>query len=415
MIANDPIALKRHDESGGSSKVLAEFEGRVECPLASGDATIVVAQDELLVATSFGQVEIPYSDIAFFVLEDFRIRVRAPFGDVMLSRLGRSIEWLHAKLADAYNDAVLRALLVEGDCLFQASGFFHAYEPLREFGGACSVRLFSDCLCLLPANENARRIPLCFVTNLQREGHVLVVALTTGERYEVSRMGRDLDNLERTIAGCLRDLRESTAAWLRELAPNISAVQVSSAARLMPLGTAALAGALVGVAPELFVALEAKAMESRIGATYPWLKDFCGGSDFALGAKPAPSEDELAQDELVVWMVAFGREKALAAVELALPDGEAAATYLYRVSGDWPAFARQVDRALEAAGFRRGPVILSDDDLARPEHAADAMLVKRTPALGFLRSCLAGRAIHSSWQRWLADIERAAGGGGEAE
>ena len=109
----------------------------------------------------------------------------------------------------------------------------------------------------------------------------------------------------------------------------------------------------------------------------------------------------------VLWVIAPVNGGQAAAVELALADGEAAATYLYRVEGNWRSFAMQIDRALEAASFERSPILLDDEKLALHEHAAEAMLIARTPALQIMRRCFIGRAIHSSENRWLSDIERA--------
>ena len=87
-------------------------------------------------------------------------------------------------------------------------------------------------------------------------------------------------------------------------------------------------------------------------------------------------------------------------------EGETASTYLYRIEGGWDDFSLLIDRALEAAAFQREAILLPEDKLALPEHITDAMLVKRTPAIARLRRCFAGRAIHSSFDRWLQDVEK---------
>ena len=114
---------------------------------------------------------------------------------------------------------------------------------------------------------------------------------------------------------------------------------------------------------------------------------------------------EKPDSDAVLWTVASCSEGRIAAVELALPNDQAAATYLYRVEGRWEVFARLIDRALDATGFQRRMILLSDDALNEPEHLAEAMLVRRTPALLLLRRCFVGRAIHSSYERWLREIK----------
>ena len=437
-------------ESTQGFETIAEFEAFVQCPLFSEQAKVSVCRDELVVSALFDQLVVPYADMVFLAFQDYQVNVRSSLGSLALSRLGRQAEWLYDQMLQAYNDAVLRAFSVEGQPLFEAKGDFEAVEGEREFGGPCHVRLYEDCLCLLPPNQNARRIPWCFLTGFGKDAHSCTFSLATGERYTVSRLGRELANLERMAVARMRALRESTAAWHRELDEKLPAVQLPFTSKLMPLGAAAVANDIAAAAPSLLEAMEAKVGESRIASTYPWLKGLCGSGEFMLGMVPAPAKEEGAdalaaampaavgaadasgaaagavavegmasaegadaaateegaENPPIVWVIAPDETGRVAAVELALADGEASATYLYRVQGSWRTFGRQLDRALEAAAFKREPFLLSDEELRQPAHAADAMLVTRTPAIAFARSCFAGRAIHSSRDRWQADVRK---------
>lgn len=406
---------------------IAEFEGFVECSLFSEEAKITVDTEGLLIAARFDQLPIHYGEIQAFALADSRVELRTAAGTVAFSRMGQNAQWLYEKLYAAYNKAVEKALLVEGSPNFEAEGDYIAEETGMTRQGHGAIRLYEDCLLLLPPDENARRIPLCFLTGMEKGSFSLTLALSTGERYTLRGLGRELDNLERLLTGSLRQLREQTLAFHKELAPNLGSMQAAMATKLMPLGTAAELKKLVPAAPPLADALEEAVKESRMAQTYPWLHDLCDGAGLTAGVLPPPKEpeeeqpvmpempdapddgqepDEEAEPKPILWVIAPDREKRIAAVELALADDEAAATYLYRVEGEWESFSRQIGRALEAAGFRREVILLSDEKLNLPEHLADAMLVKRTPALMLLRSRFAGRAIHSSPSRWKADIEK---------
>lgn len=412
-----------------------EFEGFVECPLFSEKAKITVGSDGLLITSRFDQLPILYGEIRAFVLRDSWVELRAAEGTVAFSRMGQNAQWLYEKLFVAYNKEVKKALLVEGNPGFEAEGDYIAEEDGMTRQGHGMIRLYEDCLLLLPPDENARRIPLCFLTSMEKGDFSLVLALSTGERYTLRGLGRELDNLDRLLTGNLRALRERTMTFHKELAPNLGSKQAAMAAKLMPLGTVADLKKLSSTAPPLTDALEGKIKESRMAQTYPWLYDLCGGAGLAVGILPPKKKPEEAQTALgitsgmtptqmkipteqpvgeaepeeskpILWVIASDREKHIAAVELELADDEASATYLYRVEGEWESFARQIGRALEATGFLREVILLSDEKLHSPEHLADAMLVKRTPALGLLRSLFAGRAIHSSPSRWKADIEK---------
>ena len=393
--------------------VIAEFEGYTESPLFSETCRISLEKDGLAIVGGFHQLPILYGEIFRIRAGDYRLELETAGGGVTFSRMGSQLQWLADKLMDAFNDAVAEALLAKGEPLMTARCEYFAEEGDASHQGKAAVRLYEDCLCILPPSENARRVPLCWLTGLEKKNETLELILASGEHYTLSRMGRDLDELDRRLTGQLRTLGEKTLAWHKELAPALGSMQASASCSLMPLGRAGEFGKLRQMAPPLAAVLEEKLGQSRMADTFPWLWELCGGKGLMLGAILAPEkrEDEPsaeAPDEQlpILWLIAPDREKRIAAVELALGDNEAAATYLYRVEGSWEDFARLVDRTLDAAGFQREMILLPEDKLASPEHMKDAMLVKRTPALQTLRRCFAGRAIHSSQERWRRDIDK---------
>jgi hypothetical protein len=83
------------------------------------------------------------------------------------------------------------------------------------------------------------------------------------------------------------------------------------------------------------------------------------------------------------------------------------ATFVYRTGGDFVAFAKQLNWALEAIAFKREVIRLSDEELRKPENGDYYMAAKRTAALQFVRANFVGRAIHSgvdSWKRKLTEL-----------
>lgn len=408
---------------------IAEFKGFVECPLFAEESKLSINVDGLMIAAALDLLFIPYAEISDFSLAESVVEINTAAYTVKSSRMGQSAQWFYQKLYSVYNDAVLKVFGVEGGHIFEAKGDYITEENGAARQGQAVLRLYEDCLCILPPDENARRIPLCFLSALEKSGFTLSVALSTGERYTFSKLGRELDNLERLLTDNLRALRERTLAWHRELTPNLSGMQAAMAAKLMPLGTATPFEKLM-TAPALATALEEHIRDSRMAQTYPWLRELCGGQGLYIGALPPPEKEETAMLDIpmtapqkvlqqqpsepneeqsdeaekpqpVLWVIAPDHSQRLAAVELALANNEAAATYLYRVEGKWEDFARLIDRALEAVDFQRELILMPEVKLSMEQ----AMLVKRTPALALLRRCFAGRAIHSSPKRWRRDIE----------
>ena len=114
--------------------------------------------------------------------------------------------------------------------------------------------------------------------------------------------------------------------------------------------------------------------------------------------------EEVAADPYLLWLIAPSPDGRYAAVEFAEAD---AATFVYKTGGDFDRFARQLNRALEAIGFKREVIRLTDSELKRPENADYYMAAKRTTSLKFVRANFAGRVIHSGtdvWKRKLTEL-----------
>jgi hypothetical protein len=91
-------------------------------------------------------------------------------------------------------------------------------------------------------------------------------------------------------------------------------------------------------------------------------------------------------------------------VEFAEADS---ATFIYRTGGDFHAFAKQLNYALEGIGFRREILRLSDAQLQEADHADACLALQRSPALQAVRAHFVGRAIHTSpsaWKKKLMDL-----------
>ena len=89
------------------------------------------------------------------------------------------------------------------------------------------------------------------------------------------------------------------------------------------------------------------------------------------------------------WLTAYGEKTC--AVELF--TGESAATYLYRFE-DRRLFTFRLEEAMEAVGSHREIIFLDAADLR--DKPLYRMAIHRSEAVRFLRSCSAGRIIHTA-------------------
>ena len=151
------------DKAVEQETVTEAFEGYVECPLFAQECRIVLETDGLVFAGRFQQVDVMYGEITAIHLADYLLTLTTDSGRFTISRMGQKLQWLYEKLYAAYNDAVLEALKITGTPLLEITGEYIAEEEGMVHRGPAQIRLYEDCLCILPPNENARRLPLCFL------------------------------------------------------------------------------------------------------------------------------------------------------------------------------------------------------------------------------------------------------------
>lgn len=401
------------------------FEGMLQSKGLNGGVSVTVAEDALLFTSLFDQLACFYSDIHAFAIEDYSLIIDTAFGRLRISQMGNALEWLFDKLWDKYNDAVQKALFVEGPPIYELRGEYCYEDAGGRSEGIATVRLFEHCVCIFPPNEDARRIPFCFVRGMKEEEFSLRLELDTGEAYTFRRLGGYKEGFTFQLTKCLQTLQKKSQKAAQEICGGLDSVQLTAIAQLMPEGVAASIGKLSAISPSAVEAIERQIANSRAAQAYAFFKSVCSPADICVGIKPAEkgkgerqgsqaqasvreSEDRPQESPYVIFFAASkaGPAGDVAAVELAIPEEESAATFFYQYQGGWDAFRRRLNRAMEAVSFRREVIWLGEEALNKPENAHYRMAVKRTEALRFLRACFIGRAIHSSPEAWRRDVEK---------
>ncbi|MCL2513230.1 MAG: zinc ribbon domain-containing protein [Oscillospiraceae bacterium] len=420
-------------------KPAVEYTAQVASPLVSGEAKLKIGEKALTAAALFDTAEIAFSEITAIALADYAVTVNTDGGDYIFSRMGSLCQPFYDALLDAYNKAVLRSLFIKGSPVLTAKGDYSYTENGADIKGSAAVRVYENNVTALPPDLSARRVPLCFVTAMGKGGFSLTLTLDTGEAYTYSKLGYETDIFAEAVERQIRKLRENALAAVKEIDPGLTAAQASQIAKIMPQGAAAPIGKLADIAPSFAAALENKIAETRAAEYYGAFKELCypaqiwvgfrkneaametsglsgtpaGGLGEILGKLTdaiAAGDGDEAPDPYLLWLIAPSPDGQFAAVEFAEADS---ATFLYKTGGDFTAFARQLNRALEAINFKREAIRLSDDDLRKPENADYFMAAKRTAALRFVRANFAGRIIHSSAESWRRKLAQT--WNGEAE
>lgn len=321
-----------------------------ECVVTSGgesfEAKVVLGREDIQSAGG-KHLQVPYADIFDMRLLNYRIMLTLRTGAVEVSQLGYQTEDFFERLWDALNARSRASLFVEGSPLMCSEGDYSYFEPDAKPHGIAKLEVFDTCVCLYPHDIGARRVPLCFVDECVREGFSLTLALDTGERYRIARLGRDtnpfFDRVEASRERTRAKWKNAHAALERDLE------------------------ARLGDARERYTALESGSSKVEVGL-------FSSDSEW-------------------FWMVAVQAGRAV--VEMVTNEDTAA--YLYEFEGGSQEFVRSLRHAMEATQLNRRIVFAAEDEVERTP--LYRMSVDRNAHVRFLRGCNVGRIIHTSgWE-----------------
>jgi len=382
------------------------YQATVASSGLNDQAKLTVTDDGVNVAALFGSAFVDFTDVVAIERQGPAVVITTAADRFVINGLGNLLDGFCIELRDAFNARVRAALAVKGDAAVAAEGDFTYAEAGFQASGQAIVEVYDDCVCLLPQDDRARRIPLAFMTGLQPAPFGCTVTLDDGSEYSFTRLGTKADAFVAGVKAKLQALREHAIDAARQVDGSLAAGPLAAVAALMPNGVAAPMGRLAAIAPSYAAAVEAAIGATRAVDTYNVLKGMCEPGAIFVGMKKGlAGEQQDGADKDVLWFVAPSATKPMAAVEFAVDDDTAAATFVYNTGGDADLFCRSVNRAMEAINFRREVIALPDDQLRAAEHGAYQMAVRRTPALRWLRGQLAGRVIHASMDSWTSGIQ----------
>jgi len=403
----DLSALMGGKSESFSLTPVLDYDARAKSALVNGEVKLTVHEDFLTIAAIFDVVEIRFVEIEKIELSDYTVKIVTESGEIILSGMGSWCEPFYYTLCDAYGKKVLKAMFVKGDPIFAASGNYSYLENGARRGGGAPILLYENCVVILPPSCDARRVPLSFVTDINKGDYELTLNLGSEESYTFSKLGYDfapfVDNIEQRI----RKIRENVVKAINELDPSLLSIQASQIAKIMPEGAAAPFGGLFEISPSFVSAVETKINESRAASSYKTLAEIAGPSNICVGFKknqPSGADklgEILVADQYMMWMVSPGADGKTAIVEFIVAKDDSAATFVYSFPyGSFFSFVARLNRALEAIDLKREVIRLSDEELRNPDNVDYFMAAKRTASLQFVRSHFFTRIIHSSADSW---------------
>ncbi|MGI0017032.1 MAG: hypothetical protein ACREBU_26715, partial [Nitrososphaera sp.] len=298
-----------------------------------------------------------------------------------------------------------------------------------QFDG-CEVRLYETCIVFIPIRGEPYRVHYSNIAQVESGDYSIRISTDLGERFTISRMGREYDNTAGSLSDTMNALGLRVQSLLKDVIPSADPSVIRALARLMKDGKAAKRSDIESVSREMWSALEKKLEQTSIWEPYQYLKSIGRQEKIAAGIKRGLMGDLTG---IHVWILIpiyssapTGNAIALESVRLSSSsqDGELAnseappqqdseisagrsATYFFRIvgRGDYPAMAGNVkdldikvdnlipkmNQLMLDINFRREPIYLSDDRLrSDPKYARYRFAAQKVTSLKELRMLFIG-------------------------
>lgn len=377
------------------------YTANVSSAALNAEAHLAVFPDGVAVTTPLSVWFLNFSDLVSAELDGRAVTITTSSDRFHFAGLGSLAAPFHAELTEAFNRRVRTALLLRGEPVLSADGEFRYIETGTAARGRARVEVYRDCVAVLPVSDRARRVPFTFMSGLTPGRFELTLSVDGGDWYSLGRLGGTTDLFESKVRAGLEAYRHDAVAAIRSIDARLNQAQLIALATRMPPGVAAPMGELRSIAPSYAAALESRIAAGPAHESYSLFTQMCHPDTISVGIKTHLAADR-ADD--VLWMIAPSAVRPLAAVEFVVGNELPGATFIYKMTGDRVSLARTLNRAMEAAGFRREIMTCPADELG--DHPDYAMLIKRTAALRVIRQSFATQIPHSSPDRWTAEVRR---------
>lgn len=376
--------------------------GRV---LAEGACRLTAGPENCTVAPSAGTaISFDLGDVDALAPAEHQLDLQLYTGRVVrLRQFGGTFTPMSTDVAAAWRDRTVRCLLLED-----------LEEVLRVNGtaaldggapGKAEIRLYKSNLAVLPAAGAAFQWRLADVDCVSFDREAYAVTLASGaSRLTIGRLAARTDDFVNGLRRAVDALRARSTELLGELFPFVDPDRLQRLAALMPEGRSVKLAALADVHPKIPETLMARGVDEDLQPYFDELRSRSEADSLMAGFKFVREEDGEGEQDYFVWFFFPIRGKQAAAWEAATGSGRA--TYFFRTAPPAEAAVQRITRGLALINFRREPVYLSDDALARqPGFRRYLIGCRKLPELRELRAAMMGRAIHTSPEEWKAQVD----------
>lgn len=419
--------------------------------LSKGEAVIKLENEGLSILPRFSEaITLSLVDIEEISTTDYRVDlILSSHEKLSIFDLGYKFGDFISDLFHARNEIILKYLLMDesvknsgvwgGLSVAHASGAENQFEK-------CEIRLYETAIVLIPTMGVPIRVHYSNISRVDAKDYSLAIVTESGEKFTISRMGRELGSISRDLSDAINALNIQNQSLIRDLAPSADPSIIRAVSRLMKDGKAARSSDIRSVSPAMWGCLEKKLEQTPIWNEYQYLKTLARDEKIAVGVKRGLMGDLTGN---YLWLLIpiygknpeYGNAVALEAARLPAVDpkedsstgGDAAeegvgvtsggnATYFFRIVAhkDYPRLAtnmEELDTKVDGIilgtnqmmldiNFRREPIFLSDEKLTEPRYARYRYATERIASLKQLRQLFIGRIMHSSFEQWKSDVSK---------
>lgn len=330
---------------------------------------------------------------------------------VQLRQFGASFSRMSEELVAAWRDRTVTCLLLED---MDETG---RYTGLAN-GTPAEIRIYRSNLAVLPSGALPTQWRLADIDSALFDDAAYTLTLASGDqRIVLSKLARKTDECRGKLTDAIDELRTRSADALHRAFPFLNAGQVQRLVTAMPEGRTVSLATLASIHSKLPDALITRAVDERLKPYFDALRARSGSAPSMAGFKfvregdepealegeaDAPPPDDA--QPMFFWFFFPIPGRDLVAWEATTGIGRA--TYFFRAAQPVEASAQQLTRGLALVNFRREPVYLPDQSLEQTQRFHRyAIGARKLPDLRALRAAYAGRAIHSNFETWSAQVK----------
>ncbi len=414
-------------------KIIMECSASYSLNDASGqeigkwDAQVRLDEENISVLPKFGEaLFFSLRDILEIFVGEYKIHLTLSSKEKLtLFNLSYKYEDFLRVLSKLRNEILLKDMLMQET--LRKSGVEAEFVYFDESGkekqkGECEPRLYETAIVMIPEKGELVRIPYSDILEIRDEDFTLTITTDFGEKFVLSKMGRQFDPFTKTLSDLINELSLKVQSSLKELLPKSDPSVIRRTARLMKEGKAARRSDIESISPELWAELEKKLEVSGIKEEYDFLKSLAQKEKMCIGLKRGLLGDltgEYIWFLIPIYSTNPDEPGNVVAMEAISGEGGGKATYFFRIVSrkEYPNFKniedlhkeidnfiRRINRCMLAINFRREPIYLPDERLEDPQYQKYQFAIQKMPALRELRHLFIGRVIHSSPEQWKQDV-----------